>query len=469
MFVNRQTELAHLDAALANIKRGSAQLVMLYGRRRVGKTTLVRHWAENSDTAYVYWAADKEPPALQRRSFTAVATQLPEAYAPQFDNWDALWEWFSTQLLEAGGPQIVILDEVSYASEADYSIITAIQRSWEAYLQHSQVMLVLLGSHVKTMEALATDSPLGELLDLQTQIQPFRYSEMQTFFPTWRSAERILLYSIVGGIPAYLAWLDPTRTLDQNLEERVFTDGSMFIAEPQMLLYDELRELNTYLSILRAIANGQHTLTEISNACLISRTNLTVYLARLLDMQLIDRRLPVTIPDHLRTRSKRGRYHLTDAYFRFYFRFIVSQQQASYQMPTLLKRARQELDQFASAGFERVVREWIAAQTDTSVLPFVASHVGSHWSRLTRVDVVAINWETKDILLTACHWETHAVPLQQVKQLLRKGSRVRPDLPNNGSDWNIHYALFSRTGLSPEAAQAFKRDNGIVIPIEQLH
>ncbi|MGB1253042.1 MAG: ATP-binding protein [Candidatus Promineifilaceae bacterium] len=468
MFVNRQTEFAHLDSALANIHRGTAQLVMLYGRRRIGKTTLLRHWAETTNASVIYWAADKEPPALQRRSFTAVATQMPESYAPQFDNWDALWEWFSAQLLEAGGPQIIILDEVSYASEADYSIITAIQRSWEAYLQHSQVMLILAGSHVKTMESLAASkSPLHELLDLQMQLPPLKYAEMRTFFPDWSSAERIILYSMMGGIPAYLSWLDPSCSLDQNLEEHIFSNGSMFIAEPQMLLYDELRELNTYLSILRAIANGQHTLTEISNACLISRTNLTVYLARLLDMQLIDRRLPVTIPDALRPRSKRGRYHLTDAYFRFYFRFIVSQQQAGYQLSALLQRARQELDQFASVGFERVVREWIISQTDTSILPFVADNVGAHWSRLTRVDVVAVHWAKKELLLAACHWEVHEVPLQQVKQLVRKASRVRPDLPN-GAEWKIHFALFSRSGLSPEAAEAFRRENGVVVPLERL-
>ena len=469
MFVNRKAELAHLDEALGNIHRGNAQLVMMYGRRRVGKTSLLRHWAEKSGLAYIYWAADKEPPALQRRSFTAVATQMPASYAPQFDNWDALWEWFAAQLLEAGGPQIVILDEISYASEADFSIITAIQRAWEAYLRHSQVLLVLGGSHVKTMESLgAANSPLHGLLTSQTQLQPLDYSAIRIFFPTWPAAERIKLYSIVGGIPSYLSWLDPSRTLDQNLEERIFSNGGMFIAEPQMLLYDELRELNTYLSILRAIADGQHTLTEISNACLISRTNLTVYLARLLEMQLIDRRLPITIPKEMRHRSKRGRYHLTDAYFRFYFRFIVSQQQAGYQLPTLLRRARQELDQFAGVGFERVVREWLLAQTDTSILPFVPDEVGSHWSRLTRVDVVGVKWDTKEVLLAACHWEKHAVPLQQIKQLIRKGSRVRPDLPNNGSGWTIRFALFSRSGLSPEAAEAFKRENGIVVALEQL-
>ena len=113
------------------------------------------------------------------------------------------------------------------------------------------------------------------------QLQPLSFETLRHFFPTWNTEERIALYSIVGGVPAYLSWLDPNRSLEENLTEVMLSPGSMFLAEPQLLLYDQLRELGSYLAVLRAIADGQHALSAISRASMISRTSLMFYLSRL--------------------------------------------------------------------------------------------------------------------------------------------------------------------------------------------
>jgi len=129
----------------------------------------------------------------------------------------------------------------------------------------------------------------------------------QRIFPTWQVDERAALYSIIGGIPAYLKWLDPTVGLVENIRDVMLSPSSMFMAEPQFLLYDEFQNPQTYLAILQAVSSGNHTLGEISKAALLERTSLPRFLQRLQALQLVHRRLPVTLRRaEQKSRAKEG-------------------------------------------------------------------------------------------------------------------------------------------------------------------
>jgi len=203
MFVNREDEIAFLNAALKRGRPTPAQVILLYGRRRIGKTVLARRWAELSGLPTVYWAAEREPAALQRRKLFAQMLGVPTTQAATFETWAALWNAFASMV--ADRRQILILDEVPYAAESDPAFLTSLQHAWDQQLKDSRLVLLLSGSHVHIMETfLAPGSPLFGRFTGQWHLQPLRFGALRAFLPSWSAAERVASYAIVGGVPAYL-------------------------------------------------------------------------------------------------------------------------------------------------------------------------------------------------------------------------------------------------------------------------
>src|SRR5581483_5971647 len=208
MFVNREQELAFLNSILIRAQPGPAQLILLYGRRRVGKTVLARHWADSTGLPTTYWAAEPETAGLQRRKLYARILDVAMTQAPLFESWADLWTAFAKML--GSERRVLILDEIPYAAEADPAFLSSIQHAWDQVLKESGLILLLSGSHVHTMETLlARGSPLFGRFTGQWHLQPLEYSALPYFVPKWNADERVALYAIVGGVPAYLEWLKP--------------------------------------------------------------------------------------------------------------------------------------------------------------------------------------------------------------------------------------------------------------------
>ncbi len=305
------------------------------------------------------------------------------------------------------------------------------------------------------METLQSrQSPLFGRLTGQWELEPLPFAALGQFLPGWTLEERVAAYAIVGGVPAYLEWLDPTRNLVDNIRNVILAPGSMFGAEPAFLLYDEVREPQAYLAVLKAIGAGSHTLDDISNAALIGKAHLSAYLARLQELRLVERRLPATVPPAGRHKSRLGRYHLSDAYFRFYFRFLAPHHDSlAFEPDWVMRQIQQGLRGFVGqTAFEDLARQWVVQQGRAGQHGFRPEVVGSHWSRSVQVDVVAINWQEKVILLGECKWGVDAVGREVVRELLEtKTQRVLKGLPDGGSGWQVRHALFARAGFSDAA------------------
>jgi len=470
MFVDRQEELAFLNAVLTRQRPTPAQFILLYGRRRVGKTVLLRHWAEQAGVPSIYWAAEKEPAMLQRRKLFARVLGVEPAQAPTFDSWDACWQALAAVLSHRRS--ILILDEFTYAAESDPAMLSALQHAWDQHLKQLPLTLVLCGSHVHAMETLqARQSPLFGRLTGQWHLRALPFASLREFLPHWSVEERVAAYAAVGGIPAYLEWLDPERTLSDNIREVMLAPGSMFVAEPAFLLYDEVREPATHLAILKAIGAGAHTLDEISNTALIGKAHLSAYLARLSDLYLVERRLPATVAPAKRRQARTGRYHLTDPYFRFYFRFIAPHySELPYRAEPILTHVREELRAFVGlTGFEDLCRQWVTQQSRAGQLPFEAEVVGSHWSRDVQVDVVAVNWREKALLLGECKWGTDAVGRDVIRELLEvKTAKVLRTLPEDGQGWRVTHAFFARAGFTDAARAEAETHGALLVNLERL-
>ncbi|MFO0762328.1 MAG: ATP-binding protein [Byssovorax sp.] len=469
-FVDRVREIGFLNGALRRTHPGPGQLLLVYGRRRVGKSKLLLRWAEQSRVGSTYWVAEKEGPALQRRKLYAKLMGVPVRQAPLFESWAELWDAVAA-LLE-GRRHILILDELPYASEADPAMLSALQHAWDTHFQRSKVVLALCGSQVRTMEALQLEqSPLFGRLTGRWHVEPLPYCALGAFLPGWSAEDRVAAYAVVGGIPAYLEWLDPRWSLAENLRRVVLSPGSMFSAEPAFLLYDEVREPQNYLSVLGAVGAGNHSLDEIARATLIEKAHLSSYLVRLQELRLVERRLPVTLsPSELR-KSRRGRYHLSDAYFRFYFRFIAPYQSTlSFEASRVAADIQGGLNAFVGAtAFEDLARQWLVRKGRAGELPFKPDAVGSHWGAKVQADVVAICARSRDILIGECKWTVAPVDEQDIRKLVEETApRVLQDLPGGGAGWVVHHAAFARSGFTRGARAAMKKRGGILIGLDQL-
>src|SRR5215470_8526364 len=191
-FIDRAEELAILEQLLQRQRGG--ELLLLYGRRRVGKTALLRHWASQSTLPWAYWMAQKEPAELQRRKlYAAIRGRAATSTAPAFSSWSELWDDVAAVIRD--DRRILVLDELPWAIESDTAMLSALQYAWDIHFQHSNLILVLCGSQIRTMETiLSQQTPLFGRLTAQYRLQPFPFEILRAFFPGWSPDAQVAVY-----------------------------------------------------------------------------------------------------------------------------------------------------------------------------------------------------------------------------------------------------------------------------------
>jgi hypothetical protein len=470
-FIDRRTELDELNRLL---RQEQAQFLAVYGRRRVGKTRLLLHWAERSGCPYLYWVARRETPDACRQSLARAlyawlypAQDNPEP--PRFASWEPLFREITTRLGERAGeqPVIAIFDEFPYAVESDSSLPSHLQAAWDHFFKPQRITLALSGSHIGMMvDLMEYDAPLHGRFSAQFPVDPLPFSALQAFFPAYTPAERVATHATLGGIPAYLERFDPRQSLEENIRSHLLRRTGMFRSEPAVLISDLVRETRIYEAILRTVAAGAHTPAEIASQTGLLPNNLPPYLKRLQELRLIERRVPATIPLDQAQSTTRSRYHLRDAYLRFYFRFIEPHQQIIElgNVETLWRRIAGQFNAFVGANaFEDLCREWLRQRSLAGELPFSPEVVGSHWSASEQVDVVAINWRQRAILLGECKWSQEPLPRAVLTDLVAKTPAVVP-----GADWKVYYALFARSGFAPATRRAAEGFGALLVDLDRL-
>lgn len=460
-FVDRLEELAFFERMA---RKGGPQLILLYGRRRVGKSALMRHWAENSGIPHTYWTAEKEPAALQRRKlFNAVFGGAAPMIT--FETWADCFEAVARVLGDSR--HILLLDELPYAVEVEPAVLSAFQNAWDQlFKEKGRAIIVLCGSHVNVMERLLNlQSPLYGRFTGQWRLKPLPFRALSEFSPKWSAEERVAIYATVGAIPAYLEWLEPNLSYSDNLRQVLLAPGSLFAAEPEFLMYDEMREPRNYLAILKAIGAGAHTLGQIQEATTLDKSNLIGYLARLQELYLVERRTPAGIPPRDRARSRKGRYHLSDPYFRFYFRFLAPHiEDLSYKPERVLPGIYQQLNAYVGlSAWEELSRQWVEWAASTGKLGFIPETIGAHWGEGGQVDVVAVSWTQKQMLLGESRWGNDPAGPAMLQELMVKAKRVVP-----GQDWQVRYAIFSRSGFTASARQGAETVGALLVDLEAL-
>ena len=447
-FIGRQRELTLLDTLW---QRPAAALLIVYGRRRVGKTSLLVHWLQQRGVRALYWVAEPSSTYDQLRAFSQALYTFanPDTPPPPAFTY-ATWEQALDQVaaLARQTRLALLLDEFTYLLANDPALAGVFQNAWDHRLRHSQLLLVLCGSHLGMLEryALAYQAPLYGRATAQLRVEPLPFSATRAYFPGYDAAERVAIYALFGGIPAYWERLDPQRSIAENIRRELLTPNNLMQAEPRLLLYDFVREPGNYVAILRAIAHGRRTQQEIGRFTGLAQGHASRYLSVLQEAGFVERRVPVTAePD-----SRLGRYHITDPYLRFYYRFLAARQTQlalGIDEPALAEVQRHLLDYIGAHTWEELGREWVLRAGAAGQLSFLADQVGSAWTKTAQVDVVGINRMEKTLILGECKWSPRPMGIEVLTDLAGKAASI---VPAQGM-WRVLFVGLARGGWQPEA------------------
>jgi len=448
-FLDRKRELELLDRLWNS---SHAEFLILYGRRRVGKTALLSEWIQRSSQRVLYWVASPNSAATQLRSFSQAIYNFsdPGALAPDTFTY-ATWEQAFRQVATLAEKErlALFIDEFTYLLEVTPGIAGQLQNLWDHLLKQRNLFLCLSGSHLGMMkrEFLSYQAPLYGRASAQLHLQPFHFGSTPRFFPNYPAVDRVAIYAIFGGVPAYWERIDPSKSISQNIRSNLLTPNNLLQAEPRLLLQDFITEPHNYIGILSAIANGAHVSKEIASVTGLPSGHISKYLSVLTDTGFVERRIPVTEKEP----SRSGRYHISDPYLRFYFRFLESRQEQlalGIQEQALAEISKHMIDFIGTYTWEEICREWTLRAGAAGSLPYLPDTVGSIWTADAQVDVVGFNSMEKTLILGECKWTRTPNDRKAISSLVEeKAEKIIPEQGN----WNIFFVGFSRAGWTSGA------------------
>lgn len=453
-FVGRRREIQLLRDMWAAEK---AQLLILYGRRRVGKTRLITHWMASAQPRALYWVAEPTSTLDQLRSFSQTIYNFSDPVEPAPETFHyASWRQAFQELarLSENERLAVFIDEFTYLLEIEPGIAGILQNLWDHLFVQSDLLLGLSGSHIGMMQrhVLSYQAPLYGRADAALKLQPLPYGVTTQFFPDYPAKDRVTLYGMLGGIPAYWERFDPKQSLDANIRQQFLTPNHLLQDEPRLLLQDFLTDSHNYVAILRAIAHGHRTPKEIANFTGLDAKHVPAYMSKLVETGFVERRLPVTAGPT----SRMGRHHIVDPFLRFYYRFLSQRQRQlalGVQEQALAEIKRHLRDFIGRHTWEEVCREWLLYASARERVPLLSDKVGSLWNRDAQIDVVGVNSMEKSMVMGECKWSYRVAGRGVVRELVAKTSKV---MPKRGR-WKVYYLGFARSGWTP-AAHAFAQE-----------
>jgi AAA+ ATPase superfamily predicted ATPase len=439
-FYDRTEELDALDTAFES---PGHDFYVVYGRRRVGKTELLKEFC--ADRPHIYFLAAQEAEDRQREKFVEKVAGYFDDRVPRIDGWDEALDYLGEKL--ATERLVVAIDEFPYLVEENDSLPSYLQSFVDEQLQETESMLVLCGSSVSTMESevLGHESPLYGRRTGQIDVQPFSFRQARDVI-AYDLEDAIRSFAVTGGTPMYLTLFDYDQPLPENIQTHLLSPTARLYNEPEFLLRTELRNPARYMSILEAIATGHTTPNEISGATGIDSGPLSKYLQTLRRLRLIDREVPVTASAK---QSKRSRYQVADEFLRFWFRFVEPNRSSIEEAPDVVYDGTIEpnLPDHVATTFEDVCQEAIWEAIRRGELESY-SEVGQWWYGEDEIDVVGLAPDADRILFAECKWTSEPVGSALVSQLREKAERVRWGSDTRGEE----FALFSKSGFADGVA-----------------
>lgn len=447
MFVGRKEELEFLNEKYNNHK---AQMIVLYGRRRIGKTELIKKLI--SERSGIYYLAEQLPEQLQLKKFSEkVIDFFDEEVITTFDDWEMLFRYLSHKKERF----ILAIDEFPYLIEKNSGLLSAFQKGWDEYLINSGVFLIISGSSMSVMEnsVLGYKSPLYGRRTGQLLLKPFSIQEIDEFFHRRLSFEDLLrIWGTLDGVPFYLHQFDDSKGYYDNVREKVLNPGEVLFSEAEFLLNEELREPRNYFAILRAISLGKRKLGEIINDTGIGKSSIIKYMGVMDMLHLVEREVPVGEDPN---KSKKGLYRISDNYFRFFFRYVFYYKDLILmdQQERIIETLKDTESQFFSLTYEDLAKN-LLNRISGDFYP----EYERWWDRNSEIDLIGINREEKRAIFGEVKWTNKPAGVDVLNSLVTK---TRTE---SWKEFEYHsYIIFSKAGFTSELLRISKDSPEILL------
>ncbi len=460
--IGRLEELNQLERLYNSSK---FEFLTLYGRRRIGKTTILKEFAERHRS--IFFSAQEKNDPLNLTDFSrTVQTYFEGYFISAFPHWQAAFEYITRKA--SSDRLVLIIDEFPFLAEPNPSLKSIIQHTIDHAWKDKNIFLILCGSSVSFMlnDVMGYKSPLYGRITGNMEVKPFDYLESAEFFPLYSKTEKAVIYGILGGVPRYLEAFSPEVSLEENIRNNLLMEGSFLNDEPGTLLRIELREPAVYNSIMMALSNGCNRISEIADRIHEEKSKCSKYMLTLQTLRLIKKSIPCTEPQT----SKKGIYEITDNYFRFWYRFIFTNK--NYYSMLGPERSAEEImesiNDYMGPVFKKICREYLVRAAKDNKLPFVPYRIGKWWGNnpvikaQDDIDILALDKSGKKALFCECKFRNKPMAMEEYDDLVTAAEMF------NGIK-EKHFMFFSKSGFTDEVKERARKEGTTLLTIDDLY
>ncbi|MDR2976011.1 MAG: ATP-binding protein [Streptococcaceae bacterium] len=422
MFLGREKELQALEKMYS--KKGF-QMAVVYGRRRIGKTSILNEFIKDKNS--IYLPAEEINDALNLEKFSKLlGEKLGIQKFPKVENWN---DFFS--IIEQKFSQdhlVLVIDEYPYAATANKSLNSILQHVIDYQFKETNIFLILCGSSMSFMEnqVLGEKSPLFGRRTGQLKISPLDYYDAARFYPDVSSEDKIKYYAAVGGTPYYLSLINTELSFEENIQELYFEITGYLFNEGTLLMKQEFREAANYNAVLQAIASGAVTFNEIIQFTRLEANIVSKYLVTLQEMDYIERIIPFGANP---LKGKKSQYRINENFLAFWYRYVFSAQSEIERGngEIFLSIALENLNEFIGPIFEEVTRQYLRRKNIQKALPFTAKSFGRWWGKdkqgnIQEIDIIAESIDNKSLIIGECKWRNALNVKQACKKLQERAA-----------------------------------------------
>lgn len=462
-FIGRKNELHTLNT---EYNRNSS-FVVIYGRRRVGKTTLIKEFLKNKSAFYYLATEELESQSMKRlANVIARTTKNTLLQKIEFTDWLDLFQLIADYKPEE--KKVLVIDEFLYLVRTNSAFPSILQNAWDEFLKDSNVMLILSGSLIGMMQkhVLSYDSPLYGRRTAQMRLTPLPFTSIYETqnLPFEQAVEQ---FALTGGVPKYLEFFEDGRPLEEQLKDAVFSKNGFLYEEPNFLLKSEFLTAVNYFSIIKTIADGNHKLGKIASALGQESSSLTPYLSTLSDLGFIEKRTPITEKNP--EKSRKGLYFIADNFLRFWFCYVYPYKGELEldNMQIVLDEIHKDFkEKFVAFAYEDICKDIFAKLCSNNAISFVPSRIGSYWLNDydgdTEIDVMSVDHQNKQVFAGECKYHTKPVDASvyfALKEKVDNAAEIRKSFPK----YNIIYGLFSKSGFTKRMLDIAKENPNILL------
>lgn len=458
--IGREKELQHLDSLYESNR---FEYLVMYGRRRVGKTTLLQEFSKHTNS--IFYPAREKNDTLNLEDFSkTVQLHFDHTYIASFQSWEAAFDYISKKVTDRTA---IIIDEFPYIVQENPTIKSILQHTIDHDWKNKNIFLILCGSSVSIMEneIMGNKSPLHDRQTSTLEIKPFDYYESATFFPDYSNEHKLISYGILGGIPRYLEAFNPKKDIQTNIASNIIKEGSYLYEEPDNLLKAELRETNIYNSILSAIASGRNKIIEIANYIHEDKAKVAKYLLTLQTLRLVEKAVPCGENNN----SRKSIYVIKDNFFRFYFRYQFTNN-TYYSMLGDYEASEEimnDIPNLMGNAFEQIAKEYLIRKAKERKLPFIPFTIGKWWGNnpvikaQDDVDVMAIDKSGNKAIFMECKFTSSPMPYSEYEDLVTV-TKAFPDIKEK------YLYFISRSGYTEPVKRQATIDGAVLLEIDDL-